>query len=134
MTTYKYKFYRSDFMKTLNTIAKELLELRTAKKMLADKEKALLNDLKRYFPQDNTKQNVETNDFYISRYPTLTGTRYDLEAVRQLAVKHHIKLMERVYSHKVIEDRLMELVGDVLSNEEFERLKIQTIKFKINKK
>lgn len=121
-------------MKTLNTIAKELLELRTAKKMLADKEKALLNDLKRYFPQDNTKQNVETNDFYISRYPTLTGTRYDLEAVRQLAVKHHIKLMERVYSHKVIEDRLMELVGDVLSNEEFERLKIQTIKFKINKK
>ena len=121
-------------MKTLNTIAKELLEIRTAKKILADKEKALLGDLKHYFPQDTTKQDIETNDYYISRYPALTGTRYDLEAVRQLAVKHHIKLMERVYSHKVIEDRLMELVGDVLSNEEFERLKIQTIKFKINKK
>lgn len=121
-------------MKTLNTIAKELMELRTAKKMLADKEKALLKDLKKYFPQDNSKQNIETNDFYISRYPTLIGTRYDLEAVRQLAIKHHIKLMERVYTHKVLEDKLMELVGDVLTNEQFDGLKVQTIKFKINKK
>lgn len=121
-------------MKTLNTIAKELMELRTAKKMLADKEKALMNDLKNYFPQDTTKQDIETNDFYISRYPALTGTRYNLEAVRQLAVKHHIKLMERVYTHKVLEDKLAELVGDILSNEEFEGLKIQTVKFKINKK
>lgn len=121
-------------MKTLNTIAKELMELRTQKKILADKEKALMQDLRQYFPDDNSKQNVETNDFYISKYPALTGTRYDLEAVRQLAIKHHIKLMERVYTHKVLEDKLAELVGDVLSSEEFESLKVQTIKFKINKK
>ena len=121
-------------MKTLNTIAKELMELRTAKKMLSDKEKALLNDLKHYFPQGTTKEEIETNDYYISRYPALTGTRYNLEAVRQLAVKHHIKLMERVYTHKVLEDKLAELVGNILSNEEFEGLKIQTVKFKINKK
>lgn len=121
-------------MKTLNMIARELMELRTQKKILADKEKALLQELKKYFPQDNTKQNIETNDFYISRYPTLTGTRYDLGAVRQLAIKHHIKLMERTYTYKVLEDKLLELVGSILSNEEFENLKVQTIKFKINKK
>lgn len=121
-------------MKTLNTIAKELMELRTSKKMLAEKEKALMNELKQYFPRDNSKQNVETNDYFISRYPTLIGTRYDLEAVRKLAIKNHIKLMERTYTYKVLEDRLAELVGDILSNEEFEGLKIQTVKFKINKK
>lgn len=129
------QIYRSDyFMKTLNTIAKELMELRTSKKMLAEKEKALMNELKQYFPQDNSKQNVETNDYFISRYPALTGTRYDLEAVRKLAIKNHIKLMERTYTYKVLEDKLAELVGDILSNEEFEGLKIQTVKFKINKK
>ena len=121
-------------MKHLNEILKELNSVRTEKKRLAAREKELLKDVETYLPQGFEPISIETDDFILKRYNALSGDRFNVEEVRKLAIKNHIKLVERVVKHKVIESALLEIVGSIISKEEYDNLKILCNKLKIDTK
>lgn len=121
-------------MKHLNEILKELNSVRTAKKQLATREKELLKEVEKYLPQGFEPISLETEDFILKRYTSLSGDRFDVEKVRKIAIKNHIKLVERVVKHKVIETALANIVGSIISEEEYNSLKILCNKLKIDVK
>ena len=121
-------------MEHLNEILKELNSVRTAKKQLATREKELLKEVEKYLPQGFEPVSIETEDFILKRYTALSGERFNVEEVRKLAIKNHIKLVERVVKHKVIEDALKDIVGSIISEEEYNGLKILCNKLKIDTK
>lgn len=121
-------------MEHLNEILKELNSVRTAKKQLATREKELLKAVETYLPQGFEPITLETDDFILKRYTALSGDRFDVDAVRKLAIRNHIKLVERVVKHKVIESALADIVGNIISEEEYNNLKILCNKLKIDVK
>ena len=121
-------------MEHLNEILKELNSVRTAKKQLATREKELLKEVEKYLPQGFEPVSIETDDYILKRYTALSGERFNVEEVRKLAIKNHIKLVERVVKHKVIEDALKDIVGSIISEEEYNGLKILCNKLKIDTK
>ena len=121
-------------MEHLNEILKELNSVRTAKKQLATREKELLKEVETYLPQGYEPVSIETDDYILKRYTALSGERFNVEEVRKLAIKNHIKLVERVVKHKVIESALANIVGSIISESEYNNLKILCNKLKIDVK
>lgn len=121
-------------MEHLNEILRELNSVRTAKKQLATREKELLKAVETYLPQGFEPVSIETDDFILKRYTALSGERYNVEEVRKIAIRNHIKLVEKVVKHKVIESALADIVGTIISNDEYENLKILCNKIKIDVK
>lgn len=121
-------------MKHLNELLKELNSVRTAKKSLASREKELLKEIEDYLPEGYSPISIETDDYILKRFPALSGDRFDVDAVRKLAIRNHIKLVDRVVKHKVIESALADIVGSIISKEEYDSLKILCNKLKIDVK
>lgn len=121
-------------MKHLNELLKELNTVRTAKKSLASREKELLKEIEEYLPEGFSPISIETDDYILKRFPALSGDRFDVDAVRKLAIRNHIKLVDRVVKHKVIESALADIVGSIISEEEYNSLKILCNKLKIDVK
>lgn len=121
-------------MEHLNEILKELNSVRTAKKQLATREKELLKAVETYLPQGFEPITLETDDYILKRYTALSGERFNVEEVRKLAIRNHIKLVERVVKHKVIESALADIVGSIISKEEYDDLKILCNKLRIDVK
>ena len=122
-------------MMKIEEIAKELNTVREEKNRLARREKELVAELyKQVFNKDSYRtEEVETDDYIIMKYPALSGERYKIDEVRKLAMKYHRKLIttERVY--KANESALKELLADgLLSEEEFDALKILSNRIKVN--
>ena len=121
-------------MKHLNELLKELNTVRTAKKSLASREKELLKEIEEYLPEGYSPISIETDDYILKRFPALSGDRFDVDAVRKLAIRNHIKLVDRVVKHKVIESALADIVGSIISEDEYNSLKILCNKLKIDVK
>ena len=121
-------------MKKLNELLKELNSIRTAKKQLASKEKELLKEIEEYLPEGFSPISIETDDFILKRYPALSGDRFNINEVRKIAIRNHIKLVDRIVKHKVIESALADIVGDIISEEEYDSLKILCNRLKIDVK
>lgn len=121
-------------MTKLNELLKELNSVRTAKKKLASREKELLQEVGEYLPEGFEPVAIDTGDYVLKRYPALSGDRFDVDAVRKLAIRNHIKLIDRIVKHKVIESALSNIVGDIISEEEYNALKILGNKIKIDVK
>lgn len=121
-------------MKHLNELLKELNSVRTEKKSLASREKDLLREVETYLPSGYEPITIDTDDFILKRYNALSGDRFDVDAVRKLAIRNHIKLVDRVVKHKVIESALADIVGSIISEEEYNSLKILCNKLKIDVK
>ena len=121
-------------MQELNKILKELNTVRTAKKQLATREKELLKEVEKYLPNGFEPITLETEDFILKRYTALSGDRFNVDEVRKIAIRNHIKLVERIVKHKVIESALANIVGSVISEEEYNGLKILCNKLKIDVK
>ena len=121
-------------MKHLNELLKELNSVRTAKKSLASREKELLKEIEDYLPEGYLPISIETDDFILKRFPALSGDRFNVDAVRKLAIRNHIKLVDRVVKHKVIESALADIVGSIISEDEYNSLKILCNKLKIDVK
>ena len=121
-------------MKHLNEVLRELNTVRTAKKSLASREKELLKEIEEYLPEGYLPISIETDDFILKRFPALSGDRFDVDAVRKLAIRNHIKLVDRVVKHKVIESALADIVGSIISEDEYNSLKILCNKLKIDVK
>ncbi len=121
-------------MKHLNELLKELNTVRTAKKSLASREKELLKEIEDYLPEGFSPISIETDDYILKRFPALSGDRFDVDAVRKLAIRNHIKLVDRVVKHKVIESALADIVGSIISEDEYNSLKILCNKLKIDVK
>ena len=121
-------------MKHLNELLKELNSVRTAKKSLASREKELLKEIEEYLPEGYSPISIETDDYILKRFPALSGDRFDVDAVRKLAIRNHIKLVDRVVKHKVIESALADIVGSIISEDEYNSLKILCNKLKIDVK
>ena len=121
-------------MKHLNELLKELNTVRTAKKSLASREKELLKEIEDYLPEGYSPISIETDDYILKRFPALSGDRFDVDAVRKLAIRNHIKLVDRVVKHKVIESALADIVGSIISEDEYNSLKILCNKLKIDVK
>ena len=121
-------------MEHLNEILRELNSVRTAKKQLAVREKELLKEVEKYLPQGFEPVTLETDDYILKRYTALSGDRFNVDEVRKLAIKNHIKLVERVVRHKVIESALADIVGSIISEDEYNNLKILCNKLKIDTK
>lgn len=122
-------------MMTIEEIAKELNTVRTERNRLTRREKELVAELyKQVFDKDSYKpEEIETTEYILMKYPTFSGARYKVDEVRKLAMKYHRKLItaERVY--KADESALKELLADgLLSEEEFEALKILSNRIKIS--
>ena len=122
-------------MITIEKIAKELNTVREEKNRLARREKELVAELyKHVFDKNSYKpEEISTDDYIIMKYPAFRGERYKVDEVRKLAMKFHRKLIttERVY--KANESALKELLADgLLSEEEFDALKILSNKIKVN--
>ena len=122
-------------MITIEKIAKELNTVREEKNRLARREKELVAELyKHVFDKNSYKpEEISTDDYIIMKYPAFRGERYKVDEVRKLAMKFHRKLIttERVY--KANEPALKELLADgLLSEEEFDALKILSNKIKVN--
>ena len=121
-------------MKHLNELLKELNTVRTAKKSLASREKELLKEIETYLPEGYSPISIETDDYILKRFPALSGERFNVDEVRKLAIRNHIKLVDRVVKHKVIESALADIVGSIISEEEYDSLKILCNKLKIDVK
>ena len=121
-------------MKHLNELLKELNTVRTAKKSLASREKELLKEIEDYLPEGFSPISIETDDFILKRFPALSGDRFNVDEVRKLAIRNHIKLVDRVVKHKVIESALADIVGSIISEDEYNSLKILCNKLKIDVK
>ena len=121
-------------MKHLNELLKELNTVRTAKKSLASREKELLKEIEEYLPEGYSPISIETDDYILKRFPALSGDRFDVDAVRKLAIRNHIKLVDRIVKHKVIESALADIVGSIISEDEYNSLKILCNKLKIDVK
>ena len=121
-------------MKHLNELLKELNTVRTAKKSLASREKELLKEIEEYLPEGYSPVSIETDDYILKRFPALSGERFNVNEVRKLAIRNHIKLVDRVVKHKVIESALADIVGSIISEEEYNSLKILCNKLKIDVK
>ena len=121
-------------MERLNSILAELNSVRTAKKKLASREKELLNEIEEYLPEGYSPISIETDDYILKRFPALSGERFNVDEVRKLAIRNHIKLVDRVVKHKVIESALADIVGSIISEEEYDSLKILCNKLKIDVK
>ena len=121
-------------MKHLNEVLRELNSVRTAKKSLASREKELLKEIEEYLPEGFSPISIETDDYILKRFPALSGDRFDVDAVRKLAIRNHIKLVDRVVKHKVIESALADIVGSIISEDEYNSLKILCNKLKIDVK
>ena len=121
-------------MERLNSILAELNSVRTAKKKLANREKELLKEIEAYLPEGYSPISIETDEFILKRFPALSGDRFDVDAVRKLAIRNHIKLVDRVVKHKVIESALADIVGSIISEDEYNSLKILCNKLKIDVK
>lgn len=121
-------------MNELNEILKELNSVRTLKKQVTAREKELLREVEKYLPQGFEPITLETDDYILKRYTALSGDRFNVEEVRKLAIKNHIKLVERVVKHKVIESALADIVGSIISEDEYNSLKILCNKLKIDVK
>ena len=121
-------------MKHLNELLKELNSVRTTKKSLASREKELLKEIEEYLPEGYSPVSIETDDYILKRFPALSGERFNVNEVRKLAIRNHIKLVDRVVKHKVIESALADIVGSIISEEEYNSLKILCNKLKIDVK
>ena len=121
-------------MKHLNEVLRELNTGRTAKKSLASREKELLKEIEEYLPEGYLPISIETDDFILKRFPALSGERFNVDEVRKLAIRNHIKLVDRVVKHKVIESALADIVGSIISEDEYNSLKILCNKLKIDVK
>ena len=122
------------FMERLNSILAELNSIRTAKKKLANREKELLKEIEDYLPEGFSPISIETDDYILKRFPALSGERFNVDKVRKLAIRNHIKLVDRVVKHKVIESALADIVGSIISEDEYNSLKILCNKLKIDAK
>ena len=121
-------------MTKLNELLRELNAVRTAKKQLASREKQLLQEVETYLPEGFEPVAIDTGDYVLKRYPALSGDRFNINEVRKLAIRNHIKLVDRIVKHKVIESALADIVGDIISEEEYDALKILCNKIKIDVK
>ena len=121
-------------MKHLNELLKELNTVRTAKKSLASREKELLKEIEEYLPEGYSPISIETDDYILKRFPALSGERVNVDEGRKLAIRNHIKLVDRVVKHKVIESALADIVGSIISEDEYNSLKILCNKLKIDVK
>ena len=121
-------------MKHLNEVLRELNTVRTAKKSLANREKELLKEVEDYLPEGFSPISIETDDFILKRFPALSGERFNVDEVRKLAIRNHIKLVDRIVKHKVIESALADIVGSIISEDEYNSLKILCNKLKIDVK
>lgn len=121
-------------MKHLNEVLRELNTVRTAKKKLANREKELLKEIEEYLPEGFSPISIETDNYILKRFPALSGDRFNVDAVRKLAIRNHIKLVDRVVKHKVIESALADIVGSIISEDEYNSLKILCNKLKIDVK
>ena len=121
-------------MERLNSILAELNSIRTAKKSLASREKELLKEIETYLPEGYSPISIETDNYILKRFPALSGDRFNVDAVRKLAIRNHIKLVDRVVKHKVIESALADIVGSIISEDEYNSLKILCNKLKIDVK
>ena len=121
-------------MEKLNSILAELNSVRTAKKKLATREKELLKEIETYLPEGFSPISIETDDYILKRFPALSGERFNVDEVRKLAIRNHIKLVDRVVKHKVIESALADIVGSIISEDEYNSLKILCNKLKIDVK
>lgn len=133
-TTYNILFIGVIYMEKLNSILAELNSVRTAKKSLASREKELLKEIEEYLPEGYSPISIETDDYILKRFPALSGERFNVAEVRKLAIRNHIKLVDRVVKHKVIESALADIVGSIISEEEYDSLKILCNKLKIDVK
>ena len=122
------------YMERLNSILAEFNSVRTAKKQLANREKELLKEIEEYLPEGYLPISIETDDFILKRFPALSGERFNVDEVRKLAIRNHIKLVDRVVKHKVIESALADIVGSIISEDEYNSLKILCNKLKIDVK
>ena len=122
------------YMEKLNSILAELNSVRTAKKQLANREKELLKEIETYLPEGFSPISIETDDYILKRFPALSGERFNVDEVRKLAIRNHIKLVDRVVKHKVIESALADIVGSIISEDEYNSLKILCNKLKIDVK
>lgn len=121
-------------MKHLNEVLRELNTVRTAKKSLASREKELLKEIEEYLPEGFSPISIETDDYILKRFPALSGERFNVNEVRKLAIRNHIKLVDRIVKHKVIESALADIVGSIISEDEYNSLKILCNKLKIDVK
>ena len=121
-------------MKHLNEVLRELNTVRTAKKSLASREKELLKEIEEYLPEGYSPISIETDDYILKRFPALSGDRFNVDEVRKLAIRNHIKLVDRIVKHKVIESALADIVGSIISEDEYNSLKILCNKLKIDVK
>ena len=121
-------------MKHLNEVLRELNTVRTAKKQLASREKELLKEIEDYLQEGFSPISIETDDYILKRFPALSGDRFNVDEVRKLAIRNHIKLVDRVVKHKVIESALADIVGSIISEDEYNSLKILCNKLKIDVK
>ena len=121
-------------MTKLHSILAELNSVRTAKKQLASREKKLLQEVEKFLPEGFEPVTINTDDYILKRYPALSGDRFNISEVRKLAIKNHIKLVDRIVKHKVIESALADIVGSIISEEEYDALKILCNKIKIDVK
>ena len=121
-------------MKHLNEVLRELNTVRTAKKSLVSREKELLKEIEDYLPEGFSPISIETDDYILKRFPALSGERFNVDKVRKLAIRNHIKLVDRIVKHKVIESALADIVGSIISEDEYNSLKILCNKLKIDAK
>ena len=121
-------------MEKLNSILAELNSVRTAKKQLASREKELLKEIEEYLPEGFSPISIETDDYILKRFPALSGDRFNISEVRKIAIRNHIKLIDRIVKYRVIESSLADIVGDIISEEEYDNLKILCNRLKIDVK
>ena len=121
----------------IEELAKELNAVRVAKNQLAKREKEIIEILiKDFFDKDSHKEEkIDTDNYILVKYPALSGDRYKVDDVRKLAIRTHKRLITTKKVYKADENALKELVRDnILSEEDFDSLKIITNRIKVNVK
>ena len=121
----------------IEELAKELTSVRVAKNQLAKREKEIIEILiKDFFDKDSHKEEkIDTDNYILVKYPALSGERYNVDKVRKLAIRTHKRLITTKKVYKADENALKELVRDnILSEEDFDALKIISNRIKVNVK
>ena len=121
----------------IEELAKELNSVRVAKNKLAKREKEIIEILiKDFFDKDShEEEKIDTDNYILVKYPALSGDRYKVDDVRKLAIRTHKRLITTKKVYKADENALKELVRDkILSEEDFDSLKIITNRIKVNVK
>lgn len=121
----------------IEELAKELNSVRVAKNQLAKREKEIIEILyKEIFDKDSyEEEKIDTDNYILVKYPALSGDRYNVDEVRKLAMRTHKRLITTKKVYKANENALKELVRDkVLSEEDFDALKIIANRIKVNVK